>query len=148
MAGGEPSARTTSTQLAAQEPRIYPSALPIGEALTSGEVSAAAYAAPTQLVPAAESGAPVDFGVDEAGAWAARFFGVIPKSSDSPNAAALLADFMVTAEGQELVQANAGSVLDVPTAVITNDRVRVMDLEATAAEPAAAYVEEWNALFR
>ena len=135
-------------QLAAQQPRIYPSALPIGEALTSGEVSAAAYAAPTQLVPAAESGAPVDFGVDEAGAWAARFFGVIPKSSDSPNAAALLADFMVTAEGQELVQANAGSVLDVPTAVITNDRVRVMDLEATAAEPAAAYVEKWNALFR
>jgi hypothetical protein len=55
---------------------------------------------------------------------------------------------MVTAEGQELVQANAGSVLDVPSAVITNDRVRVMDLEATAAEPAAAYVEKWNSLFR
>ena len=71
-------------QLAAQEPRIYPSALPIGEALTSGEVSAAAYAAPTQLVPAAEAGAPVDFGVDEAGAWAARFFGVIPKSVRQP----------------------------------------------------------------
>lgn len=119
-------------QLAAQQPRIYPSALPIGEALTSGEVSAAAYAAPTQLVPAAESGASVDFGIDEAGAWAARFFGAIPTSSDSPNGAALLADFMVTAEGQEVVQSNAGSVLDVPSAVITNDRVRVMDLEATA----------------
>lgn len=71
-------------QLAAQQPRIYPSALPIGEALISGEVSAAAYAAPTQLVPAAESGASVDFGIDEAGAWAARFFGAIPTSSDSP----------------------------------------------------------------
>ncbi len=137
------------TDLAAQEPRIYPSALPIGEALTSGEVSAAAYAAPVQLVPAAANGAPVDYGVSEAGAWGARYFGAVPKSSDSPNAAALLADFMVTAQGQELVQGASGSVLpDIPGTLITNDRVRIMDLEATAPEPAAEYVEEWNALFR
>ena len=135
--------------LAAQEPRIYPSALPIGEALTSGEVSAAAYAAPVQLVPAAENGAPVDFGISEAGAWGARYYGAIPKSADSPNAAALLADFMVTAEGQELVQGASGSVLpDIPGTLITNDRVRKIDLEATAPDKAAAYVEEWNALFR
>jgi iron(III) transport system substrate-binding protein len=137
------------TDLAAQEPRIYPSALPIGEALTSGEVSAAAYAAPVQLVPAAANGAPVDYGISEAGAWGARYFGAVPKSSDSPNAAALLADFMVTAQGQELVQGASGSVLpDIPGTLITNDRVRIMDLEATAPEPAAEYVEEWNALFR
>jgi iron(III) transport system substrate-binding protein len=37
---------------------------------------------------------------------------------------------------------------DIPGTLITNDRVRIMDLEATAPEPAAAYVEEWNALFR
>jgi iron(III) transport system substrate-binding protein len=135
--------------LAAQDPRIYPSALPIGEALTSGEVSAAAYAAPVQLVPAADSGAPVDFGVSEAGAWGARYFGAIPKSSDSPNAAALLADFMVTAEGQELVQGASGSVLpDIPGTLVTNDQIRITDLEATTPEAAAAYVEEWNSLFR
>jgi iron(III) transport system substrate-binding protein len=135
--------------LAAQDPRIYPSALPIGEALTSGEVSAAAYAAPVQLVPAADSGAPVDFGVSEAGAWGARYFGAIPKSSDSPNAAALLADFMVTAEGQELVQGASGSVLpDIPGTLVTNDQIRVTDLEATTPEAAAAYVQEWNSLFR
>jgi iron(III) transport system substrate-binding protein len=137
------------TDLAAQEPRIYPSALPIGEALTSGEVSAAAYAAPVQLVPAAANGAPVDYGVSEAGAWGARYFGAIPKSTDSPNAAALLADFMVTAQGQEIVQGASGSVLaDIPGTLITNDRVRVTDLAATAPDPAAAYVEEWNSMFR
>jgi iron(III) transport system substrate-binding protein len=137
------------TDLAAQDPRIYPSALPIGEALTSGEVSASAYAAPVQLVPAAENGAPVDFGISEVGAWGARYFGAIPKSADSPNAAALLADFMVTAQGQEIVQGASGSVLpDIPGTLITNDRVRVMDLEATAPEPAAEFVEEWNGLFR
>lgn len=136
--------------LAEQEPRIYPSSLPLGEALQSGEIFAGAFAAPVQLVPAAANGAPVDFGIsEEAGAWGARYFGAIPKSSDSPNAAALLADFMVTAQGQELVQGASGSVLpDIPGTLITNDRVRIQDLEATAPEPAAAYVEEWNSLFR
>jgi iron(III) transport system substrate-binding protein len=136
--------------LAEQEPRIYPSSLPLGEALQSGEIFAGAFAAPVQLVPARDGGAPVDFGIsEEAGAWGARYFGAIPRSSDSPNAAALLADFMVTAEGQELVQGASGSVLpDIPGTLITNDRVRIQDLEATAPEPAAAYVEEWNAMFR
>ena len=138
------------TDLAEQSPRIYPSALPIGEALQSGELYAAAYAAPAQLTPARASGAPVDFGVsEEHGAWGARYFGAIPKTSDSPNAASLRADFMVTAEGQELVQGASGSVLpNVPGTLITNDQVREMDLEATAPEPAAAYIEEWNSLFR
>lgn len=135
-------------KLADQEPRIYPSALPIGEALTSGEVYAAAYAAPTQLVPAKKNGAPVDFGLSKSGAWGARFYGIIPRSSDSPNAAALLANFMLTPQGQALLQANAGTVLDIPEAIITNDRVRIQDLAAIAPEPAAAYVEKWNGLFR
>lgn len=136
--------------LAEQDPRIYPSSLPMGEALQSGEIFAGAFTAPVQLVPAREAGAPVDFGIsEEAGAWGARYFAGIPRSSDSPNAAALLADFMVTAEGQELVQGASGSVLpDIPGTLITNDRVRIQDLEATAPEPAAAYVEEWNAMFR
>lgn len=134
--------------LAKQKPRIYPSALPIGEALTSGEVSASVYAAPVQLRPAQENGAPVDFGLSESGAWGARFYGMIPKSSDSPNAAALLADFILTAEGQDLIQPSAGTVIDTPNSLITNDKVRKQDLEAIAPEPAAAFVDEWNGLFR
>lgn len=135
--------------LAAQEPRIYPSALPIGEALVSGEVFASPYAAPGQLIPAADGGAPVDYGLDDVGAWGARFFGLIPTSADDPNCATLLADFMLTAEGQELVNGASGTVLpDIPGSLITVDMVRDMDLEATAPDPAAAYVEKWNALFR
>ena len=45
-------------QLAALEPRIYPSSLPIGEALASGEISASPYAAPQTLeAPQGEWGA-------------------------------------------------------------------------------------------
>ena len=135
-------------KLAAQEPLIYPSALPIGEALTSGEVIAAAYAAPVQLEPAKEKGAPVDFGISEKGAWGARYFAAIPKSAANPAAGALFADYMLSPEGQELVQGASGSVLpDIPGTLITNDKVRKMDLEATTPEKVTAFQEEWNALF-
>lgn len=136
-------------QLAAQEPRIYPSALPIGEALISGEIFASPYAAPVQLVPAQESGAPVDFAIDERGAWGARYFGMIMNDAEHPNAAQLLADFMVTAEGQQLVVGVASSVLpDVPGALLTNEEVRQQDLDALTPEAVAAYQEKWNSLFR
>lgn len=136
-------------QLAAQNPRIYPSALPIGEALTSGEVYATVYGAPVQLVPAKANGAPVDYGISEKGAWGARYFGFIPKSAGHPAAAALFADFMVTAEGQELVQGASGSVLpNIPGTLITNDKVRVMDVAGMAAAPVAEYIEYWDGLFR
>jgi iron(III) transport system substrate-binding protein len=135
--------------LAAQEPRIYPSALPIGEALVSGEIFAAPYAAPAQLVPAAASGAPVDFGISEKGAWGAKYFGFIPRSAAHPACATLLADYMVTAEGQGIVMGVAGTVIPgVEGSLITNDMVRNQDLEATAPGPVAEYVEHWDALFR
>jgi len=135
--------------LAAQSPRIYPSALPTGEALASGEILAAIFAAPAQMQPAKDSGAPLDFAMSPAGAWGSRFFGAIPASSDHQAAAALFADFMVTAEGQGIVQYNGGSVIpDVPGTLVTNDRIRKPDVEATAPDPAAAYVDAWNDLFR
>lgn len=135
--------------LAAQEPRIYPSALPIGEALISGEIFAAAYAAPVQLEPAKESGAPVDYAIDPEGAWGARYFGMIMENAEHPNAAQLLADFMVTAEGQELVVGAASSVLpDIGGTLLTNEDVREQDLDALTPEAVAEYQEKWNSLFR
>lgn len=135
--------------LAAQEPRIYPSALPIGEALISGEIFAAAYAAPVQLEPAKQSGAPVDYAIDPEGAWGARYFGMIMENAEHPNAAQLLADFMVTAEGQELVVGAAASILpDVPGTLLTNEDVRRQDLDALTPEAVAEYQEKWNSLFR
>lgn len=134
--------------LAAQEPRIYGSALPIGEALISGEIFAAPYAAPVQIVPAAADGAPVDFGISDRGAWGAKYFGFIPRTAANPACGTLLADFMVTARGQELVMGVAGTVVPTESSLINNDMVRDQDLEATAPEPAAAYVEKWDSLFR
>lgn len=135
--------------LAAQDPRIYPSSLPMGEALISGEIFAASFGAPVQLEPAKQAGAPVDYGIDAEGAWGARYFGMVLQTAKSPNAAQLLADYMVTAEGQRLVVGVASSILpDIEGTLLTNESVRKQDLAALTAEKVAAYQEKWNSLFR
>jgi iron(III) transport system substrate-binding protein len=136
-------------QLAALEPRIYPSSLPIGEALAAGEIAATPYAAPQTLVPLAEEGAPVEFGIGPEGAWGARFFGTVLTSAPNPKAGQLLANYMVTAEAQEVLQATGGSVLpDIPGTLITNAETREQDLSKLTPEAVAAYQEKWNGLFR
>jgi iron(III) transport system substrate-binding protein len=136
-------------KLADQQPRIYPSALPIGEAIGSGEISASPYTAPSTIITAKAKGAPEDFVITDKGAWGARFFGMVLKSAGHPNAAQLLANFMVTTQGQADVQAGGGSVLpNVPGTLITNDKVRKQDLSALTPDKVSAFQQEWNSLFR
>jgi iron(III) transport system substrate-binding protein len=135
--------------LAAQEPQIYASAVAIGEALAAGEVAASPYIAPSTLIPLADQGAPVDFGISPEGAWGARYFGVILEGAPAPNAAQLFANYMVTEAGQAAVMVNAGSVLaDVEGTLISNDQVREQDISKLTPEAVTAYQEKWNGLFR
>jgi iron(III) transport system substrate-binding protein len=137
------------TKLAAQKPKIYPSSLPMGEALGSGEIAAGSFVAPIALVPAKAKGAPVDFKMRAAGAWGARYYGMVLKSGQHPNAAQLLTNFMVTPEGQALITPSAGSVQpNVPGTLITNDKVRVQDPSKLTPAAVAAYQKKWKSLFR
>ena len=133
--------------LAAQEPRIYPSSLPMAEALTAGEIAAASFVQP--LAVEKDAGAPVDSGLAPEEVWGARFFGMILESAPNPNAAQLLADFIITRDGQEAIAArNASAIPDVPGAVAFIDDVRRQDLEQLTPEAVADFQAEWNSLFR
>lgn len=137
------------TRLAAQKPRIYPSALPMVEALSSGEIAAGSFVAPSSLAPAQKKGAPVDFKLSPAGAWGARYYGLVLKGSTHPNAAQLFANFMVTAKGQELIASNGGAVLpNIPGTLTTNDKVRIQDTAKLTPDFVAAYQKKWKSLFR
>lgn len=136
-------------QLAAQNPRIYPSSLPLVEALGAGEIAASSYGGPTLLVAAQERGAPIDFTLSPTATWGARFYGVIPNTAPRPSAAQLFANFMVTAAGQEPIAAAASSVLpDIPGALLTDAEVRPQNYDALTSEVVAAYQERWDELFR
>ena len=129
-------------QLAAQKPQIFASVLPMGQALISGQISVQlGGSAPTTQK---EQGAPVDFLVPKP-AWGAAFRTVVVGGSPHPNAAQLLANYMVTPEGQTALARDAGSVLkDIPGALTTVADVRVFD----PASLSAADVSQFRALFR
>ena len=134
------------TKLAAQKPRIYPSSLPMGQALASGEISAGSF---VQVQTAAKkTGAPVDSGLANQ-AWGARFFGMLLKTAPHPAAAQLLADFMITPEGQAAVCQLASSVLpNIPGTVTDNSKVRKQDLSVLTPDKVSAYEAKWNAEFK
>lgn len=134
------------TQLAAQEPRIYPSSLPMAQALTSGEISAGSFV--QVLTDEKEQGAPVDSGLADQ-VWGARFNTGILNIAPHPNAAQVLANFMITEAGQEAIARKAASVLpDVPGTVTTVDKVRVQDLSILTEDFVAEYQAKWNDLFK
>jgi iron(III) transport system substrate-binding protein len=134
------------TKLAAQKPRIYPSGLVIAQSLTSGEIAASNYNGP--LVDEKEKGAPVDFKIPD-GAWGAPFSTAILKASKKPNAAQLVADFMISKEGQTALARKSASVLpDIEGSVTTVDKITPQDLSKLTPDVVSAYQAKWDALFK
>jgi iron(III) transport system substrate-binding protein len=132
-------------RLAQQRPRIYPSALPITAALSSGEVAAAIYAQPQG--PFKAQGAPTDSGIPDP-LWGARFQTSIMSNAPHPNAAQVMADFMITKDGQGAITKNAGAVLPgVEGSITTTDKVKVQDLAKLTPEFVKEYTISWKALF-
>lgn len=133
------------TKLAAQNPQIYPSSLPMAQALTSGEISAATFVQP--LVDEKASGAPVDWALAPS-SWGSLFKGVVLSKAPHPQAAQLLADFLITPEGQAAISRKAASVLpDVTGAVGTTKTVAKQDLTALTPEKVRDYQSAWDKQF-
>lgn len=132
-------------RLAELEPRAYVGALPLAQAVASGEIAAALYGEP--LIDEMEQGAPVDWGLAPK-PWGARFHGMVLKSAPHPNAAQLLADFMVSRDGQEALARKGASVLpDIKGAIATTKDVREQDLSKLTPEFVQGFQAKWDSLF-
>jgi iron(III) transport system substrate-binding protein len=132
-------------QLAELEPRIYPSALGIAQALTSGEIVAAPGVQP--LVAEKDSGAPVDWKLPDP-AWGTPWYSHVLSAAPHPNAAQVLADFMVTPEGQTALNTGYASVLgEGDGAVADASEVELPDSAELTPEKVSAYQQEWESLF-
>ncbi|MGW0177697.1 ABC transporter substrate-binding protein [Rhodococcus sp. NPDC003322] len=131
-------------KLAAQRPRTYTGAQAIAQALTSGEIAAAAYTLP--LTAEKEKGAPVDFGLASPVFGAPFLTGVVAKAPH-PNAAQLFANFLVTKAGQNAVANRAGAVLpDIPTATTSADNIWTSS-RAVSADDTVAFRSEFERRF-
>jgi iron(III) transport system substrate-binding protein len=134
-------------RLGATRPKIYASTLPMQQAMISGEI-AAAVLTPATTVDLKEQGAPVDFAIPKkAGAWNAPWHGMILTKAPHPAAAQLLADFLVTRQGQELLNRRYGAVLkNVPGTYFVP--LRRQNLSELTPAKIAAFQRSWNAMFR
>ncbi|WAM14810.1 ABC transporter substrate-binding protein [Rhodococcus sp. JS3073] len=95
-------------RLAELKPRIYPSALGVAQALTSGEIVATPMVQP--LVREKESGAPVDWALPDP-RWGTPWFTHVLSAAPHPNAAQVLANFMATPAGQKALSLGYASAL-------------------------------------
>jgi iron(III) transport system substrate-binding protein len=135
-----------TTKLAALKPRIYLGALPMGQAVVSGEVAVGLTTQP--LTDEAEKGAPVGWGLAPR-PWGARFWGLILKSAPTPNAAQLLANFMISEPGQEAIARKAAAALpNIKGTLGSTDNVRQQDLSKLTPDYLANYREKWKKLFQ
>ncbi|WP_187972557.1 ABC transporter substrate-binding protein [Aquibium microcysteis] len=132
-------------RLAAMKPRIYPSALTMAQALSAGEVGVILFGEPQ--VDEKAAGAPVESGFGKV-VWGARFFGNVTKVAPHPNAAQLLANFIVTPEGQAAIARKTAATLpNIPGAVAEIDSVRVPDASKLTKENVEAFQARFNQLF-
>lgn len=137
--------------LAALNPKIYTSAPGVTQALASGEVWVAPGASMDVLIER-DKGAPVDFALPPT-PIGVPFYSHVLSAAPNPNAAQLLADFMVSEAGQEALSHNYVAVLpDVPGTGVEGSDVVAQDLEVAdpaSIEPDAVteYVGWWEGLF-
>lgn len=115
-------------RLAQTKPQIYQSAVAITQALASGEIWASPTAA-TNILTEKEAGAPVDFAVPEK-PFGVPWYSHVPASAPHTNAAQVLADFLVTEEGQAAISADYVPVLpDVKGTGIPGTDVLAQDIK-------------------
>lgn len=136
-------------RLAAQEPKIYVSSLPMAQAVASGEITVGTFVA-TSAIDLKEQGAPIGFLLPKGpktGTWNAPWYGMVLRRAAHPNAAQLLFNYMFTREGQGLMQKHLGAVLK---GVPNTDYVipRQQSLKESTPDKVAAFQKEWDALFR
>ena len=131
-------------KLAKLKPRIYPSALGIAQALTSGELVAAPGVQP--LIAEVAAGAPVKWALPTP-AWGTPWYTQVLIAAPHPNAAQVLANFMVTPEGQAALNTGYASVVKVEGSVADASEVPLPDPAELTPEKVKAYQASWESLF-
>jgi iron(III) transport system substrate-binding protein len=115
--------------LAAQEPKIYGTAVPIQEALLQGEIDVALWGSNALVQSAKADGASIDWVLVEPG-WGPPAYTYLLGKSAHPNAAQVLANWLATPAGQSAVAKNDITVLpDVEGTAGDASGLTVLDVE-------------------
>lgn len=134
--------------LAAQNPRFYPSCVPITQQIVVGEMLGESLCVATIITPLIAAGAPIKMVVPKP-AVATPFAGVIASWSKRPAAAQVFMDFVMSTPGQAAWAAlgeMASPIPNVPNALDINS-MTALDPTRFTPEVAKEYRTKWNKLF-
>lgn len=131
-------------KLAAQKPKFYPSAVPMVQAVASGEIGVTNLSVPVIVSSLQESGAPIEAIVPEPGYGISFATGVL-ENAHRPYAACLYADFVLSEEGQAAYNADGlgASALEGIDGALTTEGLQIFDSEKYTPEVLA----EWKTKF-
>jgi iron(III) transport system substrate-binding protein len=135
------------TRLAAMNPKIYVSSLPMQQAVISGEISVGTFT-PTSALDDKAKGAPINYVIPKgAKNWNAPWWGMVLAKAPHPNAAQLLINYLVTKEGQRSSQRHLGAVLQkVPDTFYIEPRKQ--NLLLLTPQKVTEFQNYWNGLFK
>ncbi|MEU4314332.1 extracellular solute-binding protein [Nocardia sp. NPDC024068] len=133
-------------RIAELKPRIYPSALGVAQALTSGEIAVTPSVQP--LVTEVAAGAPVGWALPPQ-PWGTPWYSHVVSVAPHPNAAQVLVDFMTTREGQAaLNEGYAAALPDIPGAVVQAQEIAAPDTADLTPDKITQYSQEWARRFQ
>lgn len=132
-------------RLAAQDPVIHPAATAIEAAVVSGEVAATMFSLP-RILDQRELGASVEFATPPEGACVTTNEAAILANAPHPNAAQVLADWLVSERGQQVLLSTGLS--PVRSGLADVDFADLVPTLPATAEEAAAFVAEFDQMFR
>ena len=115
--------------------------------MASGEICGAPQAAGSAALDLKSKGAPIEYKLANKGNnWNAAFIGLILKQAPHPNAAQLLANYVMSPEGQALINFGLGTAYPgVPSSTYAPPRVaRSNDLSPAKVK---AFIDRWTKLF-
>jgi iron(III) transport system substrate-binding protein len=133
------------TKLAEQKPKLYASTTTMQPALASGEILAGSFIG-TNVKDLIAQGAPIEFRLPR-NAWNTPYYAMILKQAPHPAAAQLLANYMISPEGQAVMTRNVGAVLkNVPDTYYVAPRI--VKLSELTPKKIADFQASWNAIFK
>ncbi len=141
-------------RIAPFKPRIYPNSAPLTQAVIAGEIAWSPYSLPSTIEPLRAKGAPIEWIVPESGTFLLQRFALSLKAAPHPAAALLLMDYMMSAEGQELMNGNRQGLtvatgIKIPSELkVDLNKAVVVDQSKFGAETTQKWVDKFNKLYR
>lgn len=134
-------------KLAAQDVQFYPSITPIAGALAAGEIGVAEFMVMSALADLKD--APIEVAFPKPVTLASPMIAGALGWSKRPNAALVLVDFLLSAEGQEAIHSAGDSISPLGTSVpgSLDAEVQIWDPKPFEGDAGKEYTAHWNEAF-